>query len=1298
MSRLNRRRFLKRSLSSAACLALQPTTALPGDTPAYKVVWDLEKAYRESTPTRERVCLNGLWRWQPATSETDRAPTGNWGYLRVPDCWPAESGPGKAPLIFSPNGQWEKSNWSRITAAWYQREVTIPGEWNGRRITISAGYLNSYAAVFIDSTQAGEMRFPAGEVDLTSACRPGEKHLLSMLVVALPLKAAMMSFANSAEARQVAGEVERRGLCGDVYLEGAPAGTRISDVKVETSVRNWQITFDGALEALESDSRYALRAQIIDGDRQIAEFTGAPFARHDLVDGRFRSTHAWRPEKLWDTHTPGNQFSLSMSLLNSEGKVLDTALPVRFGFREFWIEGRDFYLNGTRICLAAYPIDNAQGSALAASYEATRATLQLYKSYGINFVFTHNYGCEPGTHRAFEEVLRAADDEGMLVAFSQPHFGQYDWAPALADSINGYLQHARFYVGVARNHPSVVCYATSHNALSHPEDMNPDLMDGIFAPREGWWQRLAWHAGRAEAIIHRLDSSRIVYHHAGNLGSLDGVNFYANWAPAQEMADWFEHWATRGVKPVFTCEYAAPLEWDWSMYRGWYKGKRSWGEAVAPWEFCAAEWNAQFLGPAAYRITDAERENLRWEAEQFRKSGAWHRWDYPHGFSSEVFGDIRRVLARHLTENYRAFRTWGISATSAPWDDVNPLTEPAPAAADGLQSGFDWGRLQRPGPRPAYVDEKKVRKLLSFHLSDNPPTPVTDALHRNYQPLLAYLAGKSSAFTSRDHNFLAGDEVEKQLVLINNSRVEAQAEWQWSCDVLRSAGGAGKETIPAGEQRRIRLQMKLPQDMPSGKHELRASVSFGTEEAQEDVFSIHVLPQAPSPKISKIGLFDPLGESTKLLDRMGVKFERVEAHFDVSSYETVIIGKGALSSDVIAPDVTRVRNGLKVVIFEQTGEVLEKRFGFRIAEHGLRQVFCRIPGHPLVSGLEDEHLRDWRGESTTLPPRLTYQNSMQFQGSPTVEWAGIPVTRLWRCGNRGNVASALIEKPACGIFMPVLDGGYALQYCALLEHRAGNGLVLFCQTDVTGRTEYEPAAEILVSNILRYVAEWKAAPSRQVVYAGQTEGFNHLHAAGFQPVRYEGALSSNQILVVGPGGGKEFAYDSNRVSGLLKAGGRVLAVGLDGIEAGAFLPFKVVTATREHIASYFDSFAPDSQFAGISPAEVHNRCPREIPLVARGATVVGNGVLASAQGGAVIFCQLVPWQFDYSGGQMNIKRTFRKASCLLARLLSHLGAASASPMPERLAKPPGGNEKRWLEGLYLDTPEEWDDPYRFFRW
>ena len=38
-----------------------------------KAVWDLGKAYHETTPTRERICINGLWRWQPAGKGTGGA-------------------------------------------------------------------------------------------------------------------------------------------------------------------------------------------------------------------------------------------------------------------------------------------------------------------------------------------------------------------------------------------------------------------------------------------------------------------------------------------------------------------------------------------------------------------------------------------------------------------------------------------------------------------------------------------------------------------------------------------------------------------------------------------------------------------------------------------------------------------------------------------------------------------------------------------------------------------------------------------------------------------------------------------------------------------------------------------------------------------------------------------------------------------------------------------------------------------------------------------------------------------------
>ncbi len=65
-----------------------------------------------------------------------------------------------------------------------------------------------------------------------------------------------------------------------------------------------------------------------------------------------------------------------------------------------------------------------------ASYDGARESLERLKSFGINFVYTHNYGCEPGSHLSFAEILRAADDVGMLVSFSQPHFSHYDWQVA----------------------------------------------------------------------------------------------------------------------------------------------------------------------------------------------------------------------------------------------------------------------------------------------------------------------------------------------------------------------------------------------------------------------------------------------------------------------------------------------------------------------------------------------------------------------------------------------------------------------------------------------------------------------------------------------------------------------------------------------------------------------------------------------------------------------------------------------------------------------------------------------------
>jgi beta-galactosidase/beta-glucuronidase len=1265
-----------------------------------KAVWELEKAFRGKTPTRERICLNGLWRWQPAQENTAVVPSGNWGYFKVPGSWPGiTSYMQKDSQRVYRHQSWGDARLEDSKAAWYQREFVIPGGWGNRRIAVSADYLNSYALVYVDGRRAGEIRFPGGEVDLTSTCRAGGKYVLTMLVVAMPLSAVLLSHSDSDSARKVKGSVARRGLCGDVYLVGVPPTARIDDVKVNTSVRTGMITAVAALENLDPGVQYTLHARVMDKGRTVREFTGTPFRGSDLNNGRISISDTWKPAKLWDIHTPQNVFNLQLSLLQAGGKVLDTAHDVRFGFRELWIDGRDFFLNGSRIFLSSVPLDNAQVGAASANYTAARESLLRLKSFGINFVYTHNYDCQPGSHLGFAEVLRAADDVGMLVSFSQPHFEHYAWQGSGADKNNGYARHAEFYVRVAQNHPSVVMYSMSHNATGYSEDMNPDLIDGINSPRDKQSLRNSKLAMRAEGIVKSIDPSRVIYHHSsGNLGSMHTSNFYPNFAPVQELSDWFEHWATHGVKPLFTCEYGAPFSWDWTMYRGWYKGKRAFGDAKVPWEFCVAEWNAQFLGDQAFKISPLEKENLRWEAGQFTAGNLWRRWDYPYRVNSREFDERYPVFAMYFADNWRAFRTWGLSANS-PWDHGR-FWKPRGSVDRGKREfAVDWENLQRPGFSPDFVEDQYERMDLAFERRDWIATMAGEAIIRNNQPLLSYISGKPARFTSKDHNFFPGEAVEKQIIIINNSRETVTADCRWTFSLPLTVKGSTKVSVRTGQQERILLRFDLPAGLAAGEYRLGISVRFSTGEVQYDSFVIHVLSKAPAPKpTGKIALFDPKGETGRLLKTMGITYEPVKKGSDLSRCNILIIGKGALTMDGQGPDISPVRDGLKVVVFEQTPEVLEKRLGFRVTEYGLRQVFRRVADHPLLEGITADHLRDWRGEATILPPRMKYERSRRYDHAPSVRWCGLEVTRLWRCGNRGNVASVLIEKPHRGDFLPIVDGGFSLQYSPLMEYREGKGMILFCQMDVTGRTESDPAAAKLARNIIQHVADWKPKTGHKAAYIGDSPGINHLESAGITSVWNEtDPLTADHVLIVGPGGARKLAGRAKAISDWLKRGGHLLAIGLDEREANVFLAEKVHTKRGEHISAFFESAGKDSMFAGIGSADVHNRDPRDLDLVSGGASIAGNGVLAKGKNSHVVFCQLVPWQFDYT--KQNTKRTYRRTSFLVSRLLANMGVRGSTPLLQRFGDPVVGTlEKRWLKGLYLDSPEEWDDPYRFFRW
>ena len=194
--------------------AATPDPVLPAGVEA---VWDLNLASHETTPTRERVCLNGLWQWQPADLLDVPPPEADWGYFKVPGCWPGITDymEKDSQKVF-PHPAWAARALPGITAAWYQREFQVPDGRSGRRLALRVEYLNSYAAVFVDGRRAGEIHFPGGELDLP-ASPPGETHTLSLLVVAMPLQGVMLSYTDSASARQVRAR-SRGGACAAMSI------------------------------------------------------------------------------------------------------------------------------------------------------------------------------------------------------------------------------------------------------------------------------------------------------------------------------------------------------------------------------------------------------------------------------------------------------------------------------------------------------------------------------------------------------------------------------------------------------------------------------------------------------------------------------------------------------------------------------------------------------------------------------------------------------------------------------------------------------------------------------------------------------------------------------------------------------------------------------------------------------------------------------------------------------------------------------------------------------------------------
>lgn len=1255
----------------SAVLVLQGQTSLPPGAPDDP--WSLDGAWKTTSATRTRWSLNGLWGFRP--SLTNDAPDvvpgleDNWGWGKIPSVWDTtDSRDGKQQDVWL-------SDWCRKHGispfardrAWYRRDFTMPSEAAGKRIVLTFTMLQTRAVVYVDGVRAAEVTFPGGEADITDFAKPGQKQSIALYVTAFWPDSKMVDFSTPHRG----GLVQRKGVTGDVYLDiRQKEGMCIADATVESDAADGKVTFKAEVSSMGGTpvAPVCLTAKIYDpASNPVREFASGEVVPD--ADGLVAFTADWKDARRWDVHTPGNRYVCRLEMRDRGGCMLDAALPFEFGFRDVKIVGRDLLLNGMPIHLRSNIVRTMNASAGSACKASARALCRRMKEKGYNHAITCNYSFNPGEVSYMDALLEACDESGLLISFSLPNVRDFGFKLDDPDAEARYRSLTRWVIRRARNHPSVITWTMSHNTMGYAGNMNPLRIDGVYELKDTPQhplskRRQAEHAAR---IARSLDGTRPIYHHeSGNLDDFHTANIYLNWAPIQERSDWLQHWSESGAKPCFFVEWGMPHKASWSSYRG---PQFIWGGAAYQ-SLWASEFAATFRGDAAYEGATPEVVNaLRSEERLWRGGEPFMMWSLLPSLHA-LTNNYQGIQARYMSDNWRSHRAWGITAM-LPWD-MSPWGE----SKKMRENPARWQGLKKPGIVPDHIGLAGWDTAFSDG-TGVVRTAVDDVLERWNAEDCAFIGG-DGVFTDKRHHFRPGETVKKTLVILNDRRVPQSVAW--TCALTGGTSLKGTVTVPPGERRDVPVAFKLP--VKPGVFTLTATFSFAEGSVQRDAFEVECFAPAKSAAVKNMLLFDPKGMTAKMFDRLGIAYERADDKAIMRSLEqkgtarpSVVVGRNCLTRDVFENIVMpAAKVGGRVLVFEQDKAALES-VGFRVQAYGLRNVFPRFHDKELNLSLDESMLRDWNGEATLLPPYL--------EGVPEVEvganadtWAGFRNTRVWRCRNRGNVASVIPEKPTIGDWRALVDGGFDLQYAPLLDWTIGSGRITFCQLDVTCRTVDDPVADDLVNALVSRLGNGSSINSVRPYAFGQKAWMLARDlGTGFLQT-YSGAESwQSCVYVVSSGARKPKWFD-----GKIASGARVLCLGLTAKEVADWCPAPLSVATTNGCYAARIETLP-FELNGLSNADWSWHGAMDFDAFTKPAADGNTAIRVVRHGkGCFVFWQVPPWKIDETA-KPYLRTTKRHAQYMLCRLLSNMGCR--------------------FDGAtirYADVPVAEDDPYRYYRW
>ncbi|MFW5831894.1 MAG: hypothetical protein ACOCVA_06560, partial [Prolixibacteraceae bacterium] len=883
----------------------------------------------KSEVIRDSIVLNGLWDFFPADKKLQQSHPENWGTIWVPGSWETRSWRNKIPGV-EKTGNWN-FDLAEVNHAVYRKKIKVPESWKGNAILLDLQRVSTNAVIRVDDNPADTINWPGGIVDITSLVTPGKVQMLEVSVYSIssPYEAKERFGTPVHRTRIDEGAIASRGITGDVFLRTAPASVRIADVYVQTSVRQKEITFNIELENISKTENLDCIIEV-HGNNEEAVKTFRKNINVSPANASFAVKGSWENPLLWDLDQP-NLYTAKVYLKNDE--TLDE-YPQRFGFREFWIEGRDFYLNHKKINLR--PTNNVIGSGMD---EWTDAGIDAVRKAGYNFIEIWPTDVNHRGQLNFNKhFAKRASQKGMLIAAPLPpgiayiksSNWEYTWDdPGVKEA---WKREMLAELKKLRNEPSIVMWGTNPNYFGHADDQNPLLIG-----QKGWvkeepnWQQKADAGMESIDTIKQYDPTRPVYsHHGTYVGDVHTMNHYLCLLPLQEREEWLSHYSEFGNMPYMAIEFGTPLEC--TMFRG-----KAHFAANMVTEPLFTEYCAIYQGKDAYRSeTAAYRKEIKKMFLQGQHYQFWQNNKIANNLSS--FQDLERLFIKNT---WQSWRTWGISGGMNPWNDAHGF-EKHNVSDSVKMPEFEEGRTG------TYFSKLSKADLNYWEEPYWNVRPSGKTLIKNNQSTVGYIAGRPGEFTEKKHNFFEDDVLEKQIVLINDTR-DFQ-DYTYSCSLvledeeISTLNGSGK--IKFAENVKIPVKFQLPSLSDSKKRDgkliMEAKIGSATH---TDTFDIRVFPETKTVD-GKIACFDPHGTTKQMLNELGLQ---VTEWHGTQQEPVLVIGRDVLSKGFTIPgDLKKyVKNGGRLLIMGQKRDWFEEQVGFRTAQYQSRYVFPVDENHPV---------------------------------------------------------------------------------------------------------------------------------------------------------------------------------------------------------------------------------------------------------------------------------------------------------------------------------------------------------------